>query len=694
VSMFAILLAAALPAAEPTILEGDSFRLSVDSGGAGFVVEDARGSAAWKAVGVSSSLDFRLEREKRSIRISWRGDTAEALRLLPAVTLAPGRGSFLVVPVREGLLIPADEGPAFRREFGTSEYEGCHMNMIGLAEGGAVAVVTWEDPSVTAEVERTVEGDRRALSLSLTGRKGARSVLFTPIGKGGIDEIAAAYRRIAAEKGLRQDLKAKMATRPALERLIGATNFKLWTCLDRKMSEDSKREESVEVHWTFPEAAEVAEHLKRDLEIDRCLFTLGGWIHRGYDCQHPDILPAAPECGGNEALAAALARIRALGYADCLHDNYQDIYRDSPSWSEGLIQKRADGSLAAGGRWLGGRAYLVCAQEQVRLAKRPQNLSEVKRLFAPLTYFIDTTYAVGPQECSDPSHPLSRADDIRLKAALSDYAREVFGVFGSECGREWAIPHSDFFEGLVGVSGKYFHNLDPASLGAVVVPFFEMVYHDCEAAWGKYGFDPDKADETVVHHVACARTLYHHGIPRGLYWKRLEGDPPATGAFTRADGGWAEGLCRTDRFLKNTHEVLGPLNRETACMVLEKLEFLSHDRSLRRMTWGSGEVTVTCNYGNDGAAVRSALGGEVVLPRWGFLIESPRFVAFHSSSWGGAAFTRPALFTLTSLDGKSLASAARIRAFHAFGPADLALRGKKAEIRREVVLEFPETKGN
>jgi len=499
--------------------------------------------------------------------------------------------------------------------------------------------------------------------------------------------LASAYRSIASEKGLRKDLRSKMAGRPALERLIGAVNFKLWTCLNRKMSEDSTREESVEVQWTFDEAAQVAEHLKRDLGIDRCLFTLGGWIHRGYDCQHPDVLPAAPECGGNEALARALARIRDLGYADCLHDNYQDIYRDSPSWSESLVMKRGDGSLAVGGRWLGGRAYLVCAPKSLELARRPGNLPEVMRLFRPLSYFIDTTYAVGPQECADPSHPLDRNDDIRWKIALSDYAREVFGVFGSECGREWAVPHSDFFEGIVGVSGKYFHQLDPAGLGAVPIPFFEMVYHDCELAWGKYGFDPEEADETVLHHVACARPLYHHGIPRGLYWKRPDAGPPGAGTFTRADGGWAEGLCRTDRFLKNTHEVLGPLHRETAHLVLTRLEFLAPDRSLRRMVWGDGEVLVTCNFGRAEARVTSPLGGDVVLPSRGFLAESPRFVAFHGTRWGGIDLPGSALFTLASLDGKPLSGSSRLRAYHGFGPSALMLGGVRHEVRREEILE-------
>src|ERR1043165_3101796 len=65
-----------------------------------------------------------------------------------------------------------------------------------------------------------------------------------------------------------------------------------------RMSEDSTKEERVRVNWTFDEAAQVAEHLKNDLKLDKVLFIMGGWIHRGYDNQHPDILPSAPECGG------------------------------------------------------------------------------------------------------------------------------------------------------------------------------------------------------------------------------------------------------------------------------------------------------------------------------------------------------------------------------------------------------------
>jgi hypothetical protein len=73
---------------------------------------------------------------------------------------------------------------------------------------------------------------------------------------------------------------------------------------------------------------------------------------------------------------------------------------------------------------------MVCAPKQLELAQRPQNLGAIRDLFGPWSYFIDTTYAVGPRECFDPNHPIGRNDDIAWKIRLSDYARNVFGIFG------------------------------------------------------------------------------------------------------------------------------------------------------------------------------------------------------------------------------------------------------------------------
>lgn len=648
-----------------------------------------------------ASVVFALAEEGAALNIRYEGKGDSPVRTLGDVLATNDiEGGYAVVPCREGLLVRADSGKTFKQVFGTSDYEGCHMNMIGFVKGGSAMLATWDNAYVFPELQSTVPDDqkyRQKLTATLELRRSANSVRLMPLGKGDFNTIAAGYRRYADKHGLAVTLKEKIRRDPHVELMIGAANAKLWTCLARRMNDQSTEEESVKVRWTFDEAAQIAEHLRNDVGIERCLFMIGGWTEGGYDCRHPDNLPANPECGGNKGLREAINRIQALDYVGCLHDNVQDMYRDAKSWDPSLIEKRPDGSLITGGRWLGGRAYMVCASKQLELAQRPQNLPAINRLFAPWSYFIDTTYAVGPRECHDPNHPIDRNDDIAWKIRLSDYAREQFGIFGSECGREWALPHSDFFEGLVAVSGRYYHNLKPDELGATVIPFFEMVYHDCQICYGKYGYSADQAAEYVAHHVLCARPLHYHSFPDHLYWKPSTNESKErpvsdSSCYTRSDGGWAEGMHPLDVFLKNTHEVLGPLHRETAHAVLTKLEFLTEDRSVRMATYGYGsEATkVTVNFGTKEAKVTSTPGADVILPPWGFTVEGPRFAAFHATRWNGQDYDKGALFTLRATDNTSLNRARRVRVFHAFGPADIRWKNKSYTVQRERVIQLSE----
>ena len=639
---------------------------------------------------------FALVDGGQVFEIRYEGKTEGAVRVLDdALAITDVEGGYAIVPSREGLLIPADSGKVFKQVFGTSDYEGCHLNMLGFIKGGSALIVTWNDAYVFPELESTKPADkpyRQKLTATLELRRSARAVRLMPLGRGDWNTVAAGYRRYAEKRGFAVTLREKIRRQKNVELMIGAANAKLWTCLARRMNEDSTKEESVNVNWTFDEAARVAEHLRKDVGIERSLFIIGGWTEGGYDCRHPDNLPANPECGGNEALANAVKRVQALGYVACLHDNVQDMYRDAKSWSPAFIEKNPDGSLIKGGRWLGGRAYMVCASKQLELARRPQNLPEIHKLFSPWSYFIDTTYAVGPRECYDPNHPIGRNDDIAWKIRLSDYAREVFGIFGSECGREWALPHSDFFEGLVGVSGQYFHNLKPEDFGATVIPFFEMVYHDCQICYGKYGYSADKAAEYVAHHVLCARPLHYHSFPDHLYWQSPvsagKRDVDATSPWTRSDG-WTEGLHPMDIFLKNTHEVLGPLHTATAHERLSQMEFLTKDLTVRQAVYGTGQnaTKTIVNFGTTQAQVTSKIAGNVVLPPFGFVVEGPRFVAFYANRWGGEEYPKGALFTLRAMDDKDLNESHRVRIFHGFGPDTIRWKGELYKVQREQVVQ-------
>jgi hypothetical protein len=631
------------------------------------------------------------------------GLKVESIRLLEdALWATDAEKGYFVVPVREGLLITSDSGLVFSHIFETFAYEGCHMEMLGVVKKGSAALITWHDPYVTVEVRSTINSaavqGKQILSLSLNLKRTARAFKIRFLGGGSYIEIARAYREEALRKGWLVDWKQKIRQTPDASKLFGASNFKLWSCLDRRIDYRGN-EKSLTVNWTFREVAEIAEHLKRDLGVEKALFIIGGWIHRGYDNQHPDILPANPECGGNASLAEASERVKNLGYFFCLHDNYQDIYRDAPSWSESYVMKNQDGSLAKGGFWAGGQSWLICSKKSLELAER--NLPNVRELFNPNAYFNDTTFAAGLYECYDPEHPLTKWDDMKYKQELCKYTMTLFGVFGSECGREWGIPFSHFFEGLAGVGGRHYHVLEPSSMGARVIPFFEMVYRDCIAVYGKYGYDYSRAAEYVLHHIVIGRPLHYHSWEKGLYWKRARENEPSgwpydMTCFIRADGGWAEGLCLADRFIKNTHEILSPLYEITAETTVTRHEFMTPDYRVEHVVFGENvDVIVNKATGEFGGisgyedyVCVSKMGGEVVLPPFGFLIESPTFIAFHALSWGGVKYERPVLFTIRSLDGKPISESGRIRVFHGFGEQELRIRGRTCRVAREEILVF------
>jgi hypothetical protein len=643
---------------------------------------------------------FELADDGKILELRYENKPETNIRVLnDALAVTDNDNGFLIVPCREGLLIPTDTGKQFNHTFGTSDYEGCHMNMLGLLKKGSALLVTWDDAYVFCQLQSATAEDepyKQKITTTLSLHHTAAKFRLIPLGDGDWNTIAASYRDYAEKKGLAITLRDKIKRTPKLELLLGASNAKLWTCLARRMNEESTKEESVKVRWTFDEAAQIAEHLRNDLQIDRCLFMMGGWTESGYDCRHPDNLPANPECGGNDALADAIQRIQKLGYIACLHDNVQDMYRDARSWDPAFIEKNPDGSLIKGGRWLGGRAYMVCAQKQLELAKRPQNLPETYKLFKPLSYFIDTTYAVGPRVCHDPAHPVDRNSDIAWKIKLSDYTRDIFGIFGSECGREWALPHSDFFEGLVGVSGRYYHNLKPDELGAIVIPFWEMVYHDCQICFGKYGYSPDQAAEFVAHHILCSRPLYYHSFPDHLYWKSAKEYPespddiPSQACYTRCDNGWAAGMHPLDVFIKNTHEVLAPLHSATALYRLTELKFLTDDQLVRQAIYGQGNslTKVTVNFGSKDFSITSQLGSRVVLPPFGFIIEAKQMLAFHARNWAGQDYGRGAMFVIRTLDGKPLEQSQKLRIFHAFGSSTLQWKDNIYNVPREKIIDI------
>jgi len=775
------------------------------------------------------TIVFKLLPDGKSIDISYESPKDKNIKINLFNITDKDKG-YVLAPVRMGLLIPSDNGVAFTQQLHTFGYESLDLEMMGFVKLESALLVSWHDPNVVADLTSELINDssksyKQIISFSFTLSKTAKSIRLIFLGKGNFSTIAKAYRKEAKEKGWLVTWNEKLKKHPEAEKLFGAPNIKLWSTLSRSMSEDSSKEINVNVHWTFEEAAQVAEHLKNDLKIDKALFTLGGWINRGYDNQHPDILPAAPECGGNKGLADCSERVKKLGYLFCLHDNYSDMYLDSPSWNENYIMRGKNGNLVRGGTWAGGKCYIICSKKSLELAKRPdKNLPAVKKLINPNSYFVDVTFAAPPLECFSKEHPLTKSDDIKNKQELSDYSRNLFGAFGSECGKEWAIPHADFFEGIAGVKGRYYHGKNLLTyLGAVEIPLFNMIYHDCIAAYGKYGYDMNAAADYVLSHISAGNHLNYHAIMGNhLYWKgskiwklplspsvqkfekkgprkfaityewkvsgQLKGEweifthftdsigsikfqndytpepeiakwgkgvikqgpftvvvpdgldgkfdvmtgvygaqngarvvlqgkrdgegrykigtveinkddikflPPENVAeieeadmsvFCNAENGWAEGMNYFDIFLKNTHEILSPLNEITAKMVITDFKYLSSDYKITKTVFGKNEVIAVVNRSNNDFEYICKDGSTALLPPLGFVIESPEFIAFHAKSWNGVNYDKSTLFTIRSLDKKPINKSKKVRVFHGFGDSKIKIGKNIRTVKKEEIL--------
>ena len=473
-------------------------------------------------------LRFRYTVEGKS---AWR---VQAVRLLDhAFGTTDADNGYAVVPFRLGEVLPTDEGLPNHRSYAT--YSSSTMALYGAVKQGSALLVAWAHPDTTLDVFTTwpnhplVPGSRMH-SVSLTLRDEAREFTVHPLGAGGYVEMAKAYRELARQHGWLKTWAEKRKQHPTVDAMFGAADFKPFVFSRTIPSSrfNSSGQDQTNLGYTFEEAAKVAEHLHKDLSIDQAMYVLAGWIHRGYDNQHPDILPAAPECGGNEALADCAKRVKGCGFLFGLHDNYQDMYPDAPSWDEKYLNKDRNGKSRMGGNWAGGQAWQVCAIEQVKLAERPQNLPEVQKLFGPTIYFIDTVFAWGLVTCEDPNHPMTRADDLKWKSRLCDVTKEHTGLFGSEEGREWAVPHADYMEGLLSHkvgAGRTDRGYSRGE-GGVVIPLFELIYGDCVSLYTHQGdrATPVRPKYILDSLVYGENAVYGFG-PHLYYDKKSEGGP-------------------------------------------------------------------------------------------------------------------------------------------------------------------------
>jgi hypothetical protein len=362
------------------------------------------------------------------------------------------------------------------------------MSWWGFQKGKSAMVVIVETPDDAAYKFRhpaggpTVIGPRWLASLGKLSYP--RSVRMCFIPDGNYVNMAKRYRKYVKDIGQFVSLKVKIAREPRVADLIGAAHFSTQILRNYRPGSYRYDPDNKQNNYrliTFEEAEEQLRELKAK-GLDNVFVKVSGWPKLGYDRQHPDVLPPAPEAGGWEGLLKWANTCKELGYGYVLHDQYRDYYTDAPSFDPQFAVHEEDnisppkafpGTRFGGWKegyipmmdyWHGGEmAYLNSRFQLGHVAKTYQAMFDhgIKTQGS----MLDVYGYVPPTEDFNPEHPLTRTQAMKYTADVFNWVKNNLGIVGTEDGADWVVPYVDY--------------VTDANLGATIpVPLYELVYHD------------------------------------------------------------------------------------------------------------------------------------------------------------------------------------------------------------------------
>jgi len=367
--------------------------------------------------------------------------------------------------------------------------ESWSMSWWGFQKGESAMMVLIETPDDAAYKFRhpaggpTVIGPRWRARLGRFGYpRSARLIFFA---KGNYVTMAKRYRRHVMNTGQFVSLRDKITRAPLVKELIGTPHTRLHTLTNYRPGgfryDPANKAKNFHV-ITFDQQAERVRNWKAR-GIDRLYVCLAGWPYRGYDRQHPDELPPAPEAGGWDGLKRFAETLHELNYLFVLHDQYRDYYTDAPSFQEQFAIHEESmvrpprvfpgsrfgqtkvGYIPYMDHWDGGvMSYLSPRFQLGNLEKNYRLMFE--HGIRPQGAYLDVFGYVPPDQDFNPEHPSTRTDSMQARAACFRWVHNNLGLVGTEAAADWVIPYVDF------------GSANPGRGRAIPVPLYQLVYHD------------------------------------------------------------------------------------------------------------------------------------------------------------------------------------------------------------------------
>jgi hypothetical protein len=298
----------------------------------------------------------------------------------------------------------------------------------------------------------------------------------------GADYVSLAkwYREIVKREGRFVSLREKIARAPEVAKLAGAVIWKhnvfpktaLPVGLQRDYSLYVRDHQAAEAegkpnNWTANEVFDTAHAAG----FDRVCILNTGWNQYGFDSGYPTRFPVNPQRGSEADFSRAAEYGRSLSpdYIFSVHDNYRDVYPNSPEFVRDELFFDDNGAPVKGGIWRGGRCYLMCSQCAYKYARR--DLPCIAEMCGRGAVYLDVQGCVSRLNCFHPQHPGNCRDDAEGRIKIFQLAREFIGAVATEgAPHDFAVPHIDL--------GAYPLIKAYQNCNSTPIPFFQLVYHD------------------------------------------------------------------------------------------------------------------------------------------------------------------------------------------------------------------------
>ncbi|MGM9941906.1 MAG: DUF5696 domain-containing protein [Bulleidia sp.] len=523
--------------------------------------------------GLNLVVQVRLNRGNGHIvfeLVPWRDEVMYDRIDFPGTVLS--EKGYLVLPVQQGVLLDTCVPEEFPLHFdGNFACADAYVNAMGFyneKQSWLWIVDSYCDAGYSVKYDRYQRISLHTLPCLGKTEYTRKYTLITSDGTMDYNGMAKHVRAWYESHGNVLTLKEKVQRKPNLKQLIGSC---VWhTGIHSDISPDSRFYHAGGKNEAIVPIEEIEKQVvsfhqlgvgKIHLHVDGCGIA--------YDRRHPRFYPIDERTGGYPALEKLMETLHGYGDLLTIHDNYHDLYLDSPDFAESLQIHDRNGEPFFMAVWAGGKQSYLTGQAAPVFFERNLNVLKDHGI-VPDGVYCDVFTCNPLDENFNSDNRMNRRDCARYRNMTFDVNNNRGGITSSEEVNGFAVNHIDTCH----YAPYPFMMRQDGKMIGLPIPFFNLVFHDCLVI-------PWMTD--VVNGVSYGLyAMLNGGIG---YLKR-------DGAYVNTDGSFSQDLVDEKRI--DIVRQIGKVHEKTAYAKMVEHRFIDNDPMRQKTVFDNG-ITVEIN---------------------------------------------------------------------------------------------------